>query len=64
MCQTNCASIRNDMLSSPLDVREATFTLVPGEESVADGPVGEAARDYSTSNYSFGSNGYISKLYA
>ena len=54
----------NDMLSSPLDIQEATFTLVPGEESVADGPVGEAARDYSTSNYSFASNGYISKLYA
>lgn len=53
----------NDMLSSPLDIQEATFTLVPGEESVADGPVGEAARDYSTSNYSFASNGYISKLY-
>ena len=32
-----------DMLSSPLDIQEATFTLVPGEESVADGPVGEAA---------------------
>jgi nickel/cobalt exporter len=53
-----------DVLSSPLDIQEATFTLVPGEGSVADGPVGEAARDYSTSNYSFASNGYISKLYA
>jgi nickel/cobalt transporter (NicO) family protein len=54
----------SDMLSSPLDVREATFKLVPGEGSVADGPVGEAARNYSTSDYSFKSNGYISKLYA
>jgi nickel/cobalt transporter (NicO) family protein len=53
----------SDMLSSPLDVREATFTLVPGEESFADGPVGEAARNYSTSEYSFKSNGYISKIY-
>jgi nickel/cobalt transporter (NicO) family protein len=57
-------SYPRDMLSSPLDVREATFTLVPGEGSVADGPVDEAARKYSTSNYSFKSNGYISKLYA
>src|SRR5215208_1042328 len=54
----------SDMLSSPLDVREATFTLVPGEESFADGPVGEAARNYSTSHYSVKSNGYISKIYA
>jgi nickel/cobalt transporter (NicO) family protein len=54
----------NDMLSSPLDIQEATFTLVPGEGPVVDGPVGEAARTYSTSNYSFESNGYISKLYA
>jgi nickel/cobalt transporter (NicO) family protein len=53
-----------DMLSSPLDIREATFTLVPGEGSFADGPVGEAARNYSTSNYSFKSNGYISKIYS
>ena len=51
----------NDMLSSPLDIQEATFTLVPGEGSVADGPVGEAARNYSTSGYGFESNGYISK---
>jgi nickel/cobalt exporter len=49
----------NDMLSSPLDIRRAKFTLAPGEGSVADGPVGEAAR-----NYSFKSNGYISRLYA
>jgi nickel/cobalt exporter len=54
----------NDMLSSPLDIQEATFTLVPGEGSVADGPVGEVARNYSTSDYGFESNGYISKLYA
>src|SRR5215218_8483897 len=54
----------SDMLSSPLDVREATFTLVPGEGSFADGPVGEAARNYSTSHYSVKSNGYISKIYA
>jgi nickel/cobalt transporter (NicO) family protein len=54
----------SDMLSSPLDVREATFTLVPGEGSFADGPVGGAARNYSTSDYSFKSNGYISKIYA
>ena len=54
----------SDMLSSPLDVREATFTLVPGEGSFADGPVGEAARNYSTSHYSVESNGYISKIYA
>jgi nickel/cobalt exporter len=54
----------NDMLSSPLDIQEATFTLVPGEGSVADGPVGEAARNYSTSDYGFESKGYISKLYA
>jgi nickel/cobalt transporter (NicO) family protein len=54
----------SDMLSSPLDVRKATFTLVPGEESFADGPVGKAARNYNTSDYSFKSSGYISKLYA
>jgi nickel/cobalt transporter (NicO) family protein len=57
-------SYPRDMLSSPLDIREATFTLVPGAGSVADGPAGEAARDLSTSNYSFKSNGYISWLYA
>jgi ABC-type nickel/cobalt efflux system permease component RcnA len=54
----------SDMLSSPLDVREATFTLIPGEGSFADGPVGEAARNYSTSHYSVKSNGYISEIYA
>jgi nickel/cobalt transporter (NicO) family protein len=54
----------SDMLSSPLDVREATFTLVPREGSFADGPVGEASRNYSTSHYSVKSNGYISKIYA
>src|SRR5215218_2529601 len=54
----------SDMLSSPLDIRGAKFTLAPGEGSFADGPVGEAARNYSTSDYSFKSNGYISKLYA
>jgi nickel/cobalt transporter (NicO) family protein len=54
----------SDMLSSPLDVREATFTLVPGEGAFADDPVGEAARNYNTSDYSFKSNGYISKFYA
>jgi nickel/cobalt transporter (NicO) family protein len=54
----------SDMLSSPLDIREAKFTLVPGEGSVADGTVGQAARSFDTSNYSFKTNGYISRLYA
>ncbi len=48
-----------DMLSSPLDVREATFTLVPGDASGADG----AARNLSTGDYSFGSGGPFAKLY-
>jgi nickel/cobalt transporter (NicO) family protein len=48
-----------DMLSSPLDVREATFSLVPGEGSAATGAVG----NFGTSNYSLGSNGYVGKLY-
>ncbi len=54
----------NDMLSSPLDVREAKFTLVPGEVSVADGAVGQAAQSLSTGNYSLSTNGYIGRLYA
>jgi nickel/cobalt exporter len=51
-----------DMLSSPLDIREAKFTLVPGEEGSAanNDPVGQSAG--STSDYS--SNGYIGRLYA
>jgi ABC-type nickel/cobalt efflux system permease component RcnA len=48
-----------DMLSSPLDVREATFTLAPGDASGADG----AASNLSTSDYNFGSNGPFAKLY-
>jgi nickel/cobalt exporter len=54
----------NDMLSSPLDVREAKFTLVPGEGSVADGAVGQPAESLSTGNYSLSTNGYIGRLYA
>jgi len=54
----------NDMLSSPLDVREAKFELVPGEGSVADGAVGQAAQSLSTSNYSLKTNGFIGRLYA
>jgi hypothetical protein len=50
-----------DMLSSPLDVREARFTLVPGGP-VADGTSGGAAGSLSTGNYSFGSNGYVGGL--
>ena len=53
-----------DMLSSPLDIREATFTLVPGEGPVADDPADQAAGNLSTSDYGFKSNGYISWLYA
>jgi nickel/cobalt exporter len=52
-----------DMLSSPLDVREARFTLVPGGP-VADGTSGGAAGSLSTGNYSFGSNGYVGGLYS
>jgi ABC-type nickel/cobalt efflux system permease component RcnA len=52
------------MLSSPLDVREAKFTLVPGEGSVADGAVGQPAESLSTGNYSLSTNGYIGRLYA
>jgi nickel/cobalt transporter (NicO) family protein len=48
-----------DMLSSPLDVREARFTLVPGE-GTSGGPAGNP----STGDYSFGSNGYIGRLYS
>jgi nickel/cobalt transporter (NicO) family protein len=54
----------NDMLFSPLDVREAKFELVPGEGSVADGAVGQAAENLSTSNYSLKTNGFIGRLYA
>jgi nickel/cobalt exporter len=54
----------SDMLSSPLDIREGKFTLVPGEGSVADGTVGHAAQSFDTSNYGFKTNGYISRLYA
>src|SRR5918994_1386626 len=49
-----------DMLSSPLDVREARFMLVPGGESAA----GDTAHDLATSDYSFGSNGYLGRLYS
>jgi nickel/cobalt transporter (NicO) family protein len=52
-----------DMLSSPLDVCEARFTLVPGGP-VADGTSGGAAGSLSTGNYSFGSNGYVGGLYS
>jgi nickel/cobalt transporter (NicO) family protein len=48
-----------DMLSSPLDVREARFTLVPGGGPAADDP----ARNLATGDYSFGSNGYVGRLY-
>ncbi len=51
-----------DKLSTPLDVREATFTLVP-EGSVAAGDAGGAAGNLGTSDYSFGSNGYFGRLY-
>jgi nickel/cobalt exporter len=54
----------SDMLSSPLDIRRAKFTLVPGEGSVADDAAGQAAGNLGTSSYSFKSNGYISWLYA
>jgi nickel/cobalt transporter (NicO) family protein len=54
----------NDMLSSPLDIREAKFTLVSGKGSVADGTVGRAADRFNTGNYGFKSNGSISRLYA
>jgi nickel/cobalt exporter len=48
-----------DMLSSPLDVREASFTLVPGGGPAA----GDTARNLTTGDYSFGSNGYVGRLY-
>jgi nickel/cobalt transporter (NicO) family protein len=48
-----------DMLSSPLDVREARFTLVPGGGSTA----GDPARSLATGEYSFGSTGYVGRLY-
>jgi nickel/cobalt transporter (NicO) family protein len=54
----------NDMLSSPLDIRGAKFTLVSGKGSVADSTVGRAAERFNTGNYGFKSNGYISRLYA
>src|SRR4051794_30740919 len=44
-----------DMLSSPLDVQEARFTLIPGGGPAA----GDSARNVATGNYSFGSNGYV-----
>lgn len=47
------------MLSSPLDVREARFTLVPGGGPTAD----DTARNLATGDYSFGSNGYVGRLY-
>ncbi len=55
----SCASTRKDMLSSSLDVREARFTLVPGGGPAADEP----ARNLATGDYSFGSNGYVGRLY-
>jgi nickel/cobalt transporter (NicO) family protein len=48
------------MLSSPLDVRKATLTLVPGEGPVVD----DAAGNLGTSDYSFKPSGFISRLYA
>lgn len=48
-----------DMLSSPLDVRGARFTLVPGGGSGAGGTAGKL----NTSDYRFGSNGYLGRLY-
>jgi nickel/cobalt transporter (NicO) family protein len=48
-----------DMLSSPLDVREARFTLVPGGGPAA----GDPARNFATGDYSFGSNDYVGRLY-
>src|SRR5215203_5235759 len=52
----------SDMLSSPLDIRRAKFTLVPGEGSVAAGD--QAAGNFDTSDYNFKSNGNFSRLYA
>ena len=49
-----------DMLSSPLDVREARFTLVPGGGPAA----GDTARNLATGDYGFGSNGYVGRLYS
>ncbi len=54
----------SDMLSSPLDIREAKFTLVPGDGSAANDTAGQAAGSFSTSNYGFKTNGYIGRLYA
>jgi hypothetical protein len=48
-----------DMLSSPLDVREARFTLVPGGGPAA----GDTPGNLTTGDYSFGSNGYVGRLY-
>jgi nickel/cobalt transporter (NicO) family protein len=49
-----------DMLSSPLDVREAEFTLVRGGGPVAD----DTHSNLTTGDYSFGSNGYVGRLYS
>jgi ABC-type nickel/cobalt efflux system permease component RcnA len=49
-----------DMLSSPLDVREAEFKLVFGGGSPAD----DTVRNLATGDYSFGSNGYLGRLYS
>ena len=49
-----------DMLSSPLDVREARFTVVPGGGPAAEDP----ARNLATGDYSVGSNGYVGRLYS
>jgi nickel/cobalt transporter (NicO) family protein len=49
-----------DMLSSPLDVRVARFTLIPGGGPAA----GDTARNLATGDYGFGSNGYVGRLYS
>lgn len=54
----------SDMLFSPLDIREAKFTLIPGDGSAANDTAGQAAGSLSTSNYGFKTNGYIGRLYA
>jgi nickel/cobalt exporter len=49
-----------DMLSSPLDVRKARFTVVPGGGPAAE----DTSRNLATGDYSFGSNGYVGRLYS
>jgi nickel/cobalt exporter len=57
-------SYPQDYLSSPLDQREARFTLVPGDGSAANDTVGQAPESFNTSNFGFKANGYIGRLYA